>query len=126
MPARKASSGCSTASNASSKKDRSPRAPWTGWARHPTRPPRPTSKPTDRKSTRLNSSHGCISYAVFCLKKTTEFRGMKVPYVRVSGNHAQIAKWRMEQAAKRTKERRLYLMNEDVKRDASTLTTAGI
>src|SRR2546422_2767235 len=27
---------------------------------------RPTS---DRKSTRLNSSHGYISYAVFCLKK---------------------------------------------------------
>src|SRR5256884_4759675 len=25
----------------------------------------------DRKSTRLNSSHGSISYAVFCLKKTT-------------------------------------------------------
>src|SRR2546429_5242483 len=27
------------------------------------------SKSTDRKSTRLNSSHGYISYAVFCLKK---------------------------------------------------------
>src|SRR5207245_10322839 len=26
----------------------------------------------DRKSTRLNSSHGSISYAVFCLKKKTE------------------------------------------------------
>src|SRR2546422_8408045 len=26
-------------------------------------------KGTDRKSTRLNSSHGYISYAVFCLKK---------------------------------------------------------
>src|SRR2546429_2256718 len=26
-------------------------------------------KPLDRKSTRLNSSHGYISYAVFCLKK---------------------------------------------------------
>src|SRR5437762_8046696 len=26
---------------------------------------------TDRKSTRLNSSHRCISYAVFCLKKKT-------------------------------------------------------
>src|SRR5437763_7936258 len=26
----------------------------------------------DRKSTRLNSSHRCISYAVFCLKKKTE------------------------------------------------------
>src|SRR5436189_1476114 len=25
--------------------------------------------PGDRKSTRLNSSHRCISYAVFCLKK---------------------------------------------------------
>src|SRR5687768_18268460 len=25
--------------------------------------------PPDRKSTRLNSSHGYISYAVFCLKK---------------------------------------------------------
>src|SRR5687768_6446951 len=27
--------------------------------------------PIDRKSTRLNSSHGYISYAVFCLKKKT-------------------------------------------------------
>src|SRR2546422_6226817 len=28
-----------------------------------------TSRTPDRKSTRLNSSHGYISYAVFCLKK---------------------------------------------------------
>src|SRR5207245_6233876 len=28
----------------------------------------------DRKSTRLNSSHGSISYAVFCLKKKTMTR----------------------------------------------------
>src|SRR2546429_4956361 len=28
----------------------------------------------DRKSTRLNSSHGYISYAVFCLKKKTHVR----------------------------------------------------
>src|SRR3712207_6880078 len=28
--------------------------------------------PLDRKSTRLNSSHANISYAVFCLKKNTE------------------------------------------------------
>src|SRR3712207_7829035 len=28
----------------------------------------------DRKSTRLNSSHANISYAVFCLKKKTEIR----------------------------------------------------
>src|SRR5260221_5666883 len=36
----------------------SPRPSWS----------RPRS-PTDRKSTRLNSSHTVISYAVFCLKK---------------------------------------------------------
>src|SRR5437764_10315015 len=29
----------------------------------------------DRKSTRLNSSHRCISYAVFCLKKNNRLRG---------------------------------------------------
>src|SRR2546422_7734893 len=29
----------------------------------------PDSEGIDRKSTRLNSSHGYISYAVFCLKK---------------------------------------------------------
>src|SRR3712207_8711940 len=29
----------------------------------------PTNSPADRKSTRLNSSHANISYAVFCLKK---------------------------------------------------------
>src|SRR5437879_9904260 len=28
----------------------------------------------DRKSTRLNSSHRCISYAVFCLKKKKKYR----------------------------------------------------
>src|SRR2546430_13329824 len=30
----------------------------------------------DRKSTRLNSSHSQISYAVFCLKKKTKYREM--------------------------------------------------
>src|SRR5438034_2637862 len=31
-------------------------------------------KPPDRKSTRLNSSHTVISYAVFCLKKKNKKR----------------------------------------------------
>src|SRR5260221_8380634 len=39
-------------------------------------PPNPkellTTASTDRKSTRLNSSHTVISYAVFCLKKKKE------------------------------------------------------
>src|SRR5437764_9559670 len=30
---------------------------------------RASERTADRKSTRLNSSHRCISYAVFCLKK---------------------------------------------------------
>src|SRR2546430_7551625 len=37
-------------------------------AGHPRRPPVPALH-RDRKSTRLNSSHSQISYAVFCLKK---------------------------------------------------------
>src|SRR5687768_18227378 len=32
----------------------------------------PRLEALDRKSTRLNSSHGYISYAVFCLKKKTK------------------------------------------------------
>src|SRR5687768_18487622 len=38
-------------------------------ARAPRTAPAETGFPRDRKSTRLNSSHGYISYAVFCLKK---------------------------------------------------------
>src|SRR5437762_10130658 len=31
----------------------------------------------DRKSTRLNSSHRCISYAVFCLKKKNNYNNIR-------------------------------------------------
>src|SRR2546422_6731531 len=43
------------------------------------KPPAFTSS-LDRKSTRLNSSHGYISYAVFCLKKknTIEIQMIKI------------------------------------------------
>src|SRR2546422_4838451 len=34
----------------------------------------------DRKSTRLNSSHGYISYAVFCLKKKKNIEIIEVSY----------------------------------------------
>src|SRR5258708_25729290 len=39
----------------------------------------------DRKSTRLNSSHQIISYAVFCLKKKTDIR-MNLGLCRLSGD----------------------------------------
>src|SRR2546429_8655880 len=38
----------------------------------PATPPSRLVQAADRKSTRLNSSHGYISYAVFCLKKKKE------------------------------------------------------
>src|SRR5687768_17831034 len=37
-------------------------------------PPSPAAQRADRKSTRLNSSHGYISYAVFCLKKKKQIK----------------------------------------------------
>src|SRR5690349_22046683 len=37
----------------------------------------PAGRNEDRKSTRLNSSHVEISYAVFCLKKKTETHSIK-------------------------------------------------
>src|SRR2546429_2264447 len=40
-----------------------------GSGSHVDRVDRPRHRRADRKSTRLNSSHGYISYAVFCLKK---------------------------------------------------------
>jgi tRNA (guanine37-N1)-methyltransferase len=42
--------------------------------------------------------------------RPAEFREMKVPEVLISGNHAEIAKWRAEQAKARTKERRPDLL----------------
>src|SRR2546430_13060689 len=41
----------------------------------------PLSTQSDRKSTRLNSSHSQISYAVFCLKKKKKLkRGPNTPH----------------------------------------------
>jgi len=39
-----------------------------------------------------------------------EFRGMRVPEIWLSGDHAAIAQWRAEQARQRTKERRPDLL----------------
>src|SRR2546421_4819780 len=55
----------------------------------PTRPPPSRSEKTscrDRKSTRLNSSHDQISYAVFCLKKKNMPASMP-PTVYIANNH---------------------------------------
>jgi len=44
--------------------------------------------------------------------RPAEFRGWKVPEILLSGNHGEIAKWRKEQARKRTRENRPDLLRE--------------
>lgn len=46
-------------------------------------------------------SHGMLEYPHYT--RPYSFRGMKVPDVLMSGNHAAIAKWRHEKAVERTK-----------------------
>ena len=43
--------------------------------------------------------------------KPREFRGMEVPEVLLSGDHAKIAEWRYNESVKKTKERRPDLMS---------------
>ena len=45
--------------------------------------------------------------------RPAEYRGVRVPDVLVSGNHGEIAKWRKEQAEKRTLERRPDLVEKN-------------
>jgi tRNA (guanine37-N1)-methyltransferase len=64
----------------------------------------------DESSQDESFSHGRLEYPQYT--RPAEFRGMKVPEVLLSGNHAVIAKWRVEQAKLRTKERRPDLVSE--------------
>ena len=51
--------------------------------------------------------------------KPYEYRGMKVPDVLLSGNHAQINRWRRKEQLKRTKERRPDLFEKFLKTELS-------
>src|SRR5689334_2072964 len=62
----------------------------------------------DTSSHEESFSHGLLEYPQYT--RPADFRGMKVPEVLLSGNHAQIAKWRAEQSSARTKERRPDLL----------------
>src|SRR5256884_1533378 len=48
----------------------------------------------DRKSTRLNSSHGYISYAVFCLKKKKKHATSDGPTPRRTTRCCNLGGWR--------------------------------
>lgn len=60
----------------------------------------------------VEESHGAdqlLEYPVYT--KPSVWRGREVPEVLLSGDHARIAKWRTEQAQKRTAERRPDLLD---------------
>jgi tRNA (guanine37-N1)-methyltransferase len=62
----------------------------------------------DQSANDESFSHGLLEYPQYT--RPADFRGMKVPEVLLSGNHAEIARWRAEQARLRTQERRPDLL----------------
>ena len=66
----------------------------------------------DESATRESFSDGLLEYPQYT--RPMDFRGMKVPEVLVSGDHAAIARWQQEQASRRTREQRPDLItNKD-------------
>src|SRR5215213_2978511 len=82
----------STIQEIASSGEKSPRS------RKTLRIPRTAPPPGDRKSTRLNSSHCPISYAVFCLKKKKRSRWRHLPEPR-----CRRPPWRRRSAAPPTR-----------------------
>ena len=62
----------------------------------------------EASTTEESFATGLLEYPQYT--RPAEFRGMKVPEVLLSGNHAEIARWRAEQARQRTRERRPDLL----------------
>ena len=61
---------------------------------------------------------GLIEYPQYT--RPREYRGMTVPDVLLSGNHAAIAKWRLEQRKLRTQQRRPDLWQAHERRKSDT------
>jgi len=62
----------------------------------------------DESSHDESFSHGLLEYPQYT--RPADFRGMKVPEVLLSGNHAEIEKWRREQAKRMTVKQRPDLL----------------
>ncbi|HMJ91722.1 MAG TPA: tRNA (guanosine(37)-N1)-methyltransferase TrmD [Candidatus Acidoferrum sp.] len=63
----------------------------------------------DQSNADESFSHGLLEYPHYT--RPEEYRGMKVPEILLSGHHAEIDKWRREQAQLRTRERRPDLLD---------------
>jgi tRNA (guanine37-N1)-methyltransferase len=79
----------------------------------------------------LDDSHasGLLEYPQYT--RPAEYRGWSVPEILLSGNHAQIAKWRREQIIRRTLEKRPELLDKadlglEDKRLVERMTHTGI
>ncbi|WP_392535866.1 tRNA (guanosine(37)-N1)-methyltransferase TrmD [Nostoc sp. C117] len=69
---------------------------------------------------------GLLDYPQYT--RPANFRGLKVPEVLLSGNHAAIAKWRYEQQIEKTRDRRPDLLNnweEGMRGDEGDKETRG-
>lgn len=65
---------------------------------------------SETSATYESFSEGLLDYPHYT--RPTELKGMKVPEVLLSGNHAEINNWRREQALKKTKRNRPDLLKE--------------
>ena len=64
---------------------------------------------------------GLLEYPQYT--RPREFRDMKVPDILLSGNHAKIAAWRLEQRKARTKDRRPDLWKEYLRKQKPDVTS---
>lgn len=74
----------------------------------------------DQSSVDESFSQGLLEYPQYT--RPAEFRGLKVPDVLLSGNHAVIEKWRREQALQRTQERRPDLIKKLIEKQNGQVT----
>ena len=58
----------------------------------------------DESTSEESHSDGLLEYPHYT--RPSEFRGWRVPDVLLSGNHAEIARWRRKESIRRTKRRR--------------------
>ncbi len=64
----------------------------------------------EESSLQESFSQGLLEYPQYT--RPREFRGMQVPEVLLSGDHARIARWRREQVVRRTLQRRPDLLEK--------------
>ncbi len=69
----------------------------------------------DASSADESFSEGSLEYPQYT--RPAEYRGLKVPEVLLSGHHAEIEKWRSEQAEERTRKRRPELLEGENKEE---------